>query len=367
MEPGQTQSEVSSKFRGALSSRKKIIFAAVPSIALAILVFIVWLAIVPKRGSALCRYAWQRTYTDRNQPVPTIGPREGDVTGNRVFQKPGHPATKWCEPLVDLPGILEIDADGRQHYRPGSPATFDMLIIGGSVAAGTFATTSKQTYFGRVGAQLEAEKSPASITVFAGGAWKSGQDLAALKYTIQSGLKPNLVVLLNGLNDLTNGASTDALYGQRVPTRDGSAWTPVYHEHDYARRTAVYLRNMQSAATFCREHNMAVLFVLQPALFERDPLTDVERQLLKASLAPHKSMEVLIDCYAKMGTGLSRLADEKEVFFLDCSRIFNKESATTFADMWHFSDFGHQILANELTSRIIQVLDTLSKANSDAT
>ena len=356
MEPGERRKEPFSGQRQVLSTRKKILFAAIPSSLITILAILVWMVFSPKSGRALNRLAWESTYTERHLAVPAVGPREGGVEGSRVYHKARHPATKWCEPLVDVPGILEIDSEGRQHFRPSGNATFDVLFIGGSVAAGTFASTAANTYFAQVGTQLEAGHDATSITVFAGGAWKSIQDVAALQHVVQSGMKPNLVVFINGLNDLTNGGTADGLYGERTSTRDGSKWTPLYHAHDYSRRIAIYLRNMREAAAFASGHNIAVLIALQPALFERDPLSNVESQLLAASLPPHESRDVLIQSYARMRSELSRLADGKHVFFLDCSRIFNGETATTFTDMWHFSDFGHQILANELTPQVRHAL-----------
>ena len=272
-----------------------------------------------------------------------------------MFPKSQHPATGWCEPPVHLPGILEIDSKGLQYHRSSDPS-FQILFVGGSVATGTYATTTALTYFGLIGARLNADHLPSSITVFAAGAWKSIQDVAAMEYVVNSGLKPDLVVYINGLNDLTNGATADTLFGEQTATKNGTRWTRLYHEHDYERRVARYMLNMQNAVKFARSQRMAILIVLQPALFERDPLTDVERNLLTASLTPHESQQRLAQSYAQMRSRLAELADDQHVFFVDCSRLLNADRATTFTDMWHFSDFGHQQLAEALTPHIEQIL-----------
>ena len=51
------------------------------------------------------------------------------------------------------------------------------------------------------------------------------------------------------------------------------------------------------------------------------------------------------------------MADNETVFFVDCSRIFDGENSTTFTEMWHFSDFGHEKLAEVLAPQIRKALD----------
>ncbi len=340
-----------------ISKRKRIAFCAIPSLVLALLVFACWWYFFPKRGSALSRDAWERTYSERRLPIPVMGPRDGGFRGERLFPKPRHPATGWCEPPNAIPGILEIDQAGVQRLNSAGPARFTILFLGGSVAMGTYASTTEKTYFGRLASMLAADGKPAAVTVFAAGAWKAAQDAAALEHMLQSGLKPDLIVFVNGLNDLTNGARADTLFGQPVATKDGSDWTKLYHAHDYKERVDAYLRIMQAVITIASEHDASVLLALQPALFERQPLSTVERQLLWASLAPHESQQALVDSYSAMRTGLARLADNQRVFFVDCSKLFEGERPTTFTDMWHFSDFGHEKLAEELAPQIRQALE----------
>lgn len=341
-----------------LSRRKRFVFAAVPSCLLAVLLLCGWWVFFPKRGSALSRDAWERTYTDRQVAIPARGPRDGGFRGERIFPKATHAATVWCEPSVLVPDILEIDSEGRQYYRPTQAPTNQILILGGSVASGTYASTTANTYFAQLGSRLSAANRPTSITVFAAGAWKSTQDLAALEHSLRSGMKPDLAILINGLNDLTNGGTAHALFGEPTATKDGSRWTRLYHGHDYSQRIAVYLQNMQQAAKLAQDQQFPILFVLQPALFERQPLTRVEGQLLWASLAPHSSQDELVRSYARMRSGLQALADDRQVYVVDASTIFHGEKATTFTDMWHFSDFGHEILAAAIAPTVLKILSS---------
>lgn len=352
-----TSAQISSPPKRVVLSRwKRLVFAAIPSMMMVMIVLVAWRFLKPRQGFELNQYAWERTYLDRHLAIPEIGPREGGFPGHRLFNKTHHPTASWCEPELSVPGIIEIDARGRQHVEPTGKPEHRILIIGGSVAAGTYATTIEKTYFGQTCKRLEAEQCPTSITVFGAGAWKSIQELAALDEMLAEPLRLDSVILINGLNDLTNGITTEALFNQRARPRNGSAWTPLSHDHDYDRRVAVYLRNMRIAMAATRSRNIPILIVLQPALFERDPLTDVERQLLHASLIPHQSKEVLLQCYERMRTELQSLADERMVHFVDCSRSLNGDPATVFADLWHFSDFGHEMLAKSITPAIREIL-----------
>jgi hypothetical protein len=80
--------------------------------------------------------------------------------------------------------------------------------------------------------------------------------------------KPDLVIFLNGSNDLNTGATSKTLFGEKVQTIDGSPFTPLYHAHDYAQRVADYLKNMKTAIEKTKKLELDMLVVLQPSLVE---------------------------------------------------------------------------------------------------
>jgi lysophospholipase L1-like esterase len=211
------------------------------------------------------------------------------------------------------------------------------------------------TYFHVLGTELERLETPADVTVVASGAWKSLQEVPALA-TYGPELHPDVVVVIDGLNDLTNGATARALYGQAVPTADGSPWSITYHTHDYEQRVADYLENMRRAAAMTTSLGGDLLVVLQPALVDRAHRTPVEDALLTVSLVPHASAEVLTRSYEGMRRGLTELAQSGVLHFLDGSRLFDVERATTFTDMWHFTDFGHAILGRAIAAQLAPLL-----------
>jgi hypothetical protein len=57
-----------------------------------------------------------------------------------------------------------------------------------------------------------------------------------------------------------------------------------------------------------------------------------------------------------MREGLAALEQSGWLKFLDCSRVFDGERATTFTDLWHFSDFGHRLLGTAMAAAIAPIL-----------
>ena len=307
------------------------------------------------RGKDLNQRAWDITYTERGLAIPETGPRDG-YWGERIDRKAPHPVVSWTEPNVELDDILQIDNNGMQFFHPASKPTAEVLFVGGSVAFGTYASGHDETYFCQLGKALERAGLNTRISVFAAGAWKSVQDLKAVEFYTQEFSKPDVVVFLNGLNDLTNGSNAKALFGQKTQPKDGSAWNYLYHEHDYQARVDLYLENMRRAAEFSAKNKQQMLVVLQPALFEKTKLTATEQELLEGSLLPHESASALLKSYADIRQGLLELAQQPHVAYVDASRLFNDETATTFTDIWHFSDVGHEMLAQSMLDVIQKLL-----------
>lgn len=338
---------------------KHALFAAIPSViaVLFLLGFLSWYKefnTPVARGKSLNQKAWELSYVERGLPVPPSGPREG-YWGSRLGTKVRDPVLGWHEPPVSVPDLIAIDKDGIQRYSTASAEKHKVLILGGSVAWGAYASRMASTYFHVIGAALERQALFSDIEVFASGAWKSRQEVRALE-VYGKGVRPDLVVFLDGLNDLTNGATSRALFGQRTATADGSEWTTSYHAHDYEQRVVDYLRNMRVAARMAAALNSDLLVVLQPALFEKKNKSKIEAVLLEYSLKPHASEAALAGSYESMRRGLSELARDAGVHFLDCSRVLADERPTTFSDMWHFSDAGHQLLGSAVAGEIASIL-----------
>ncbi len=313
-------------------------------------------AIQAWRGQRINQTAWQATFRERNLPVPSGGPREG-YWGARIGTSREDPETGWILPAMVLPGLLEIREDGSQHVSAGGSdgESLEILVLGGSVAFGAYASDINNTYFSQISRELANMGRKNSVTVWSAGAWKSSQEVAALKKALRPGHPtPDMVLFLNGLNDITNGSNAHTLFGIETPTLDGSPWHPLYHEGDFDERVRVFLENMEAARILSEAAGARMAVALQPALFEKTPLSRLERALEEVSLRPLGPRHVVKAAYEKIRRGLQNAAETHSgLTFVDCSRIFDGDPATTFADVWHFSDPGHRVLAECLLPAVV--------------
>jgi len=309
---------------------KRIAFTALMMLISAAGVWGLWLAkrrfILPA-GEALNRMAWEANFSERDLPIPPGGPRDG-FWGARMPPQVKDPEVGWLEAEAHLPGLVEEDAAGLQRWGPAD-APRHVLILGGSVAWGAYASSGEAAYFAQMGRLLAAQGSPVRITVLAAGAWTSVNELAALRERGLA-LHPDAVMFLDGLNDLTLGkGSADALAG-------------------------AYLQRMREARDLLRPEGIPIVFVLQPWLLDKGR-SRIEDRVLKLSLDEDGQARVR-DGYAQMRAGLLELAQGGGATFIDGSNVFAGERATTFTDLWHFADPGHALLADRLVLALKPVL-----------
>jgi len=307
-------------------------------------------------GLRLNRSAWEAGFLERNLPVPPEGPRDG-YWGRRIGVHVVDPQLGWVLPEMHFPGLLETDKLGMQHVTTSVPPVAHVLIMGASTAFGGYASSIERTYFHQVAKQLEAAGVPVRITVYATGAWKSTQELKALRLHGRD-VKPDLVLFLDGLNDITNGSNAHSLYNEPTTTLDGSRWHPLYNEHDYQQRAALFVSNMNEAYEDLHRDDVPLVVALQPALFEKPMLSPIETVVERESLRYYGDKAGLHAVYEQVRQGLRELASKPGAYFIDASRVFNHESKTIFTDVWHFSDPGHTILATAIAPPLVKIIRT---------
>jgi hypothetical protein len=299
---------------------------AVPAAGLAGL----WLAkrkLVKPSGEALNRMAWEAGFTERGLPVPAGGPRDG-YWGARMPGRVKDPEIGWHEAEAHIPGLVEEDAQGLQRLETPD-ARAHLLILGGSVAWGAYASSIETTYFARLALALDAAGHPVNITILAAGAWTSEHELKALR-SRGLDLSPDVVLIFDGLNDLTLGnASEDE-------------------------RVTGYLNRIREARDLVLGHGAPLLIALQPMMLNKRR-SAIEERVLALGLDDAGQARVG-NGYARMREGLQELAKTDGVSFVDCSDVFDSERATTFTDLWHFPDPGHALLADRLTPALLDVV-----------
>lgn len=278
-------------------------------------------------GLNLNKRAWTASFEERGLPVPPDGPREG-FWGARLGTKRPSAKLGWVEREMNLPPLVNVNGDGYQRVSPSSSPVADLLIIGGSVAYGSYASSVDKTYFSQL-AKISAERGlPVRVTVFAAGAWISANELTAFRLYLAR-RKPDIVVFLNGLNDLTR-----------------------LKDFPPERRVADYLSRMRRARALAKREGVRFVVATQPFYPDKPIKSPLEKRIMKYSYDP----TLLTTYYPRMRKGLRIMADEGDMVWIDTSDALNGETKTTFSDQWHFSDPGHRLLAERLADGLEPVI-----------
>ena len=94
-----------------------------------------------------------------------------------------------------------------------------------------------------------------------------------------------------------------------------------------------------------------MVFVLQPFLPDKIHKTRIEKRLVKL----HRVNKLLCSSFHRIKDDLKKLSKQENAYYIDCSDVLNNERVTTYADLWHFSDPGHALLAQKLAERLVYV------------
>jgi len=312
------------------SDKRRLVFQGILAmLVLAIVVGEPLLLVKPFKkltGKGLNGRAWRASYLERHLTVPPGGqPREG-FWGSKFS-----PQTKADSQLGDIlyerhiPGLFDIDSAGMQYAFSDAHPDIRILIIGGSVAAGAYASNEHRTYFNQLAKRLGRHGHHVAITVQATGGWTSDQELNALRYRGLT-MKPDCVLFLDGLNDVT--------LNRQIP------------EEERVRR---YLAHMREARDLALANGIKVVFSPQPFLPQKREKTGLEMLILAESYRP---LDELVKGYTDLRHGLQTLCVPHSAYFMDCSGVFDRPRATVFADIWHFSDFGHARLAEYMAIKL---------------
>jgi lysophospholipase L1-like esterase len=288
-------------------------------------------------GKKLNRAAWEASFEERRLPVPS-GPRDG-FWGGKMPGWVKHPEFGWHEAEAHMPGLVEEDADGMQRL-PIEGAGAHVLILGASVAWGAYASNIEETYFAHIARHLREAGVPAQVTVLAAGAWTSENELKALQFHGPR-LRPDVVVFLDGLNDLTQGDE---------PSEDV--------------RVRRYLDHLHLARDTAQTQGASVLISLQPTLTSKRRKTALEKRILELMA---DKVEMVPTAYARMRVGLRGLEDDRGTRFVDCSDAFSRERTTTFTDIWHFADPGHRLLGRCLADGLVPILRDVRARRAEPT
>ncbi len=277
-------------------------------------------------GNRLRIKAWNESFKERGIDVPKSGPRDGK-NGNRIT--PNRCMVTECSHIQNIPGIIEIDESGFQNTGKKEDASPDILIIGGSVAWGAAASDIENTYYTKLYNLLKTQYPNTGISVLAGAGSTSGKDLFAFVNKVLHH-KPDIVIFLNGLNDITVNEPT-------------------------IKRAGDYLLTMKTAAKIAEQNGIEMVVVRQPYPGNKKIKTELEKIILELS---HEDFEKTMNpLYNYIGAGLQKISEQEEIYYIDAGGCFDDESATTFSDLWHFSDPGQELLAGCIYEGLLPVLE----------
>jgi len=280
-------------------------------------------------GWSLSKESWQASFKERGLEPPAEGPRDYFRAASPALRK--HASIGWLAEEFHDPGRLEIDSRGMQSVGPLN-AKRHVLFVGGSVAFGATASRIETTYFGQLQKLLSSD-GDLRISVLAAGAWWSQQEMAAV-VQLPADVRPDLVVFLDGLNDLTQNIDTPP-----------------------ERRPAEYAQHIAVARDYFLGRGVPVVIAPQPFLGNKAVKSRFEHGIMVLPPATRR----LLRAYPRLLEKSRMLANHPGTSLLDCSGVFDHETATTFVDFWHFSDPGHALLARRLADGLRPLLAALPK------
>ena len=127
----------------------------------------------------------------------------------------------------------------------------------------------------------------------------------------------------------------------------------LYKEIPEEKRVGPYLQHMREARDVALAHHIKVIFAPQPFLPEKKVKTGYEVLILAES---YPRVDRLVKAHDEMIRGLQEMTVPGKVYLEDCSGAFDRRKKTVFADIWHFSDIGHFILARRLARDLAPIL-----------
>lgn len=290
-------------------------------------------------GKTLARDAWDESFTQLGSVPPSDGPRDGfmGVRANPKNVDCGY--LLICERDQFIEGLVDIKDNGLEYAGTPEDGGFSVLIVGGSVAWGAYSSSIESTYFTLLQKALEQQYENLSITVLARGGARSDDDLAA--YVLRGKeIDPDLVVFLNGLNDIY------------IPSHEGLLLD-----------TRKYVRNTEMARRIAEERGVPFVVVLQPFIHGKEQKSKFEKAILvRVSTAGYPDEDEVETARLTMREGLQGIVEKNSsADFVDCSTAFDSESMSIFSDHWHFSDRGHQLLADCMEQGLVPVVAEISK------
>ena len=275
-----------------------------------------------------------------------------------------------------------------------TPGTLRVVVIGASAAFGWY-VRDNETIAYYVQQKLTKElNQPVEVINAAVGTITSFQELMILETKVLS-LKPNLVVIYDGYNDLYyasapkwDGTSPSVQYAKEVMREVNNrqpssivnqtiqvamrnseflstlnllyiAWivkqqanTPTEFQPN---AITVYQQNLKKIELISKNEDINLVFVLQPILTSDSKILANEEKIVLDRLdEPRKRV---VTNYPQLINFFKKSAQENaSASFLDYTNVFQSSSEHLYYDLVHYSPQGNQIIADRLTNDLVEVI-----------
>jgi len=281
-----------------------------------------------RQGEDLVDFVWKQGYRE-NYPDSNV-----DVSRVHSFAK-------------DVNGISYSNTCGSRNDNP-----LDVLVIGASVAEGAHASLIAKTWWNLAADQLsELSGKTICIGVFAVGGIRSDSELNNFRKFLLFNKAPKVLIVVHGQNDIIN----ETLNLESKPVGAGKDFREKSRKA--VERAIVYSEGIRSLAA---EYGVSTYEVVPPSALDKVPLTSLEKSILVGYAGedlydwslPARMLNHEFDRFASARVLSDHL--HQRFIFLDLRNIFNAVPTTLFADIWHFGDKGHELLAHYVSSAVSQ-------------
>ncbi len=279
------------------------------------------------------------------------------------------------------------------------PGTFRVIVLGGSVAWGTGASSNKTVWTAVAQELLQRDDLAVEVLNAGCAGYISFQELMYLQFRLLE-FSPDMIVVLDGYNDIFMSSlydvnrytpHTNPYYDmekrfhalplifqigglikersaffklmkriqEKILYERGKPMFPVSHLN--TRGIDAYFSNVKSMADILRGRGIVTVFMLQPYIMEskKGLSADEERMAAKA----RQEAPVIKGAYQVVRQRYQDLANREHIAYYDLNGIFDRYDAATtvWFDHVHLNDNGHRVLGELLKD----IISTHFHANKD--
>ena len=291
-------------------------------------------------------------------------------------------------PLRLLPSqnfkTININSDGFRGNEIQKNPDYRIFMIGGSTTFGVGSSSDSKTIPAYLQNIINMNNNDGlNIEVINAGIPKASSitEIELIQNKILA-YQPDLLIIYDGINDLGYGLKYSVSNGE--PLSDsiireisrGSYYTPKillthyfnykhntvdvipFNSSDINEKTLLWKERWEKVCQ--KDTNFKTIIILQPFVDTKfKPLTEEEMKYYK-----HYDSESKSDYYQLYANKLDELKDSCDLT-IDLRDAFASYSTTIYFDSVHVSDFGNEVVANQISEKIIPIIlqDIKSKTN----